>query len=316
MAPAFLQALPDRRRAWVGLLTVCVLAVAIASPWYLRNALWTGNPFFPLGNRLFGRPPPAQLLSNYVYGYGHDLLHFVTSPFDLIWRGEPFDLGWSIGPSYLALVPITFVHRRRERTFQVLAAVLTLFWIVWFYSSPQTRLLLPILPLAAGMVAVALDRLDTEGRARLRARSALGVSIAVGLATSAVVAKGSWRVVAGIETRDGYLRRTAMDYTAFEQMNPLLGADSRLAVSGVPNVYYLRPRATIVSREEIPDLAARGFTHLVWIGDCVEKEPEGDVLWKGRYGRPGSRFQGVDSWPDVCGELIRLNGEAGPRRLL
>ncbi len=62
---AFLQALPDRRRASARLLAVGALAVAIASPWYLRNALWTGNPFLSAGEpplwKAAARPAPVEL---------------------------------------------------------------------------------------------------------------------------------------------------------------------------------------------------------------------------------------------------------------
>ncbi|HEY7120445.1 MAG TPA: hypothetical protein VH475_27925, partial [Tepidisphaeraceae bacterium] len=64
------------REWWKGLLVYSVVAVAVASPWYVRNAVWTRNPVFPLAMNTLGRahfdevqverfriahsPPPAE----------------------------------------------------------------------------------------------------------------------------------------------------------------------------------------------------------------------------------------------------------------
>ncbi|RWX48884.1 Dolichyl-phosphate-mannose-protein mannosyltransferase [Candidatus Electrothrix communis] len=45
----------------------CLAALLSASPWLIKNALWTGNPIYPLYNGFFNRthtaPPPDQQLS-------------------------------------------------------------------------------------------------------------------------------------------------------------------------------------------------------------------------------------------------------------
>jgi hypothetical protein len=300
--------LPDRRRALGRFLAIGGVAAAVASPWYIRNAWLTGNPLYPLGNHFLGLP--VELLSNWTYGYGRDFLHLLSSPFDLIWRGEIFDLGWAFGPAYLALVPIGLLLDRpnpTDRIRPIAAGALLLFWLFWFYSSPQTRLLLPILPLGAGLAAVGFDALDASGRwTRLAARSAVLVPTAVGLATAAVVASGTWRVASGAETHAAFLRRMALDYVAYEQINQRLGPDARPAVEGATNLYYLQPRGTIVHDQEPAALAARGLTHLIWIDACDATPPRGTVLWSGRYMRPGTRFQGTASAVERCAELIRL----------
>jgi hypothetical protein len=303
---AFASALPDCRRAARRFLAIGAIAAGLASPWYIRNTLLTGNPLYPIGNHFFGLPP--EQLSNWHYGYGRNLLYLLSSPFDLVWRGEVFDLGWAFGPAYLALVPIGFLLNRRSHAHRIGAGVLFLFWVFWFYSSPQTRLLLPILPLGAGLGAAGFDALDGSGRwTRLATRLTVLTSVAVGLATAAIVASGTWRVVSGAESRATYLRRMAMDYAAYEQINRLLGPDARPSVQGATNVYYLQPRGTIVGGGQPSALAARGFTYLIWIDACDAKPPEGRVLWAGRYSRPGSRFQGAMAAVERCVDLIRLS---------
>jgi hypothetical protein len=305
---AFAYALPDRRRAVLRFVAIGAIAAALAAPWYVRNAILTGNPLYPVGNQFFGLP--LERLSNWTYGYGRDLLHLLSSPFDLIWRGEVFDLGWAFGPAYLALVPIGLLFNRQSQIHRIAAGVMLVFWVFWFYSSPQTRLLLPILPLGAGVAAAGFDALeDAGGWTRVAARLTVLVSAAVGLAAAGVVAAGTAKVVSGAESRATYLRRMALDYVAYEQINRLLGPEARPAVEGATNLYYLQPRGTIVQNEEPSALAARGLTHLIWIDACDAKAPakaEGKILWAGRYLRPGARFQGGAAAVERCAELIRL----------
>ncbi len=45
----------DVRRWWRAVLVYGVVGAAVASPWLVRNAVWTGNPVFPLALRQFGR---------------------------------------------------------------------------------------------------------------------------------------------------------------------------------------------------------------------------------------------------------------------
>lgn len=65
----FLAVLPDRWKEShfsVGsvipaLLVIGVIAFALVSPWLIRNAVWTGNPVYPLFNHRFGLTLPHQI---------------------------------------------------------------------------------------------------------------------------------------------------------------------------------------------------------------------------------------------------------------
>jgi hypothetical protein len=301
-------ALPDLKRALRRAVPVGVAAIAIGAPWYVRNALFTGNPFYPVANRLFGVSDPPVALSNWTYGFGRDLLHLLTSPFDLVWRGAAFDSGWAVGPAYLALVPVVLVMFRRATAYRLLGVALAIHWLLWFFSSPQTRLLLPIMPMAAGMAGTAFSVLSRERWTAWSARAVVATALAAGLGAAALVARGSWRVAAGIEAREAFLRRMAWDYPAYEEINRRVGPNAKLAVLGATNLYYLEPPATIVYPPDLPSLTERGFTHFVHVSRCGEPPPAtpGDVIWRMRYQLPGSRFQGIPGGQEMCAELATL----------
>jgi hypothetical protein len=298
------------RRALARLALVSLGGLAVASPWYARNALATGNPIYPLGNRLLGIPESVSKLSVWHYGHGSDPLHLLTSPFDLLWRGDAFDSGWSIGPAFLALLPPALLARNRSALAAPMAALIGLYWIFWFYSSPQVRLLLPVLPVAAGLAAVGLEAALASGwLARGAGLATLLVSLAVGLGTAIISAKGSANVVAGRETRQAFLGRMSWDYPAFEQVNRRLGRDARLAVLGISHVYYLDPPVTQVYRDDLQELRRAGFTHLLRVRFCSDGPfPDAPaVLWQGEYLRRGSRFQRLYGDSRGCAQLLALS---------
>jgi hypothetical protein len=300
---------PDRRSAIRRLAVVGGVAVLIAAPWYIRNAVVIGNPFYPLANHLFGGQAMPASSWSWTYGLGRDFLHLLTSPFDLIWRGDAFDSGWATGPAYLALIPVALLARDRPRIRTTVAILIGAYWVFWFYTSPQTRFLLPLSPLAAGLAGVGLEIALVSGVwTRMASCAALLVSLGLGLGTALITARGSARVVAGLESRTEFLRRMAWDYKAFDEVNRLLGPETRLAVFGVPNVYYLKQQVTLVKNVDVSTLMREGFSHLLRIYDCTTYAlPDGpEVIWHGMYQNRGARFQGGHADHQLCAQLTQL----------
>ena len=295
-------------------LTIAV-AFSVALPWYLRNVMLTGNPIFPLANVWLHLPPIALAASQ--YGYGHDLLHFLTSPFDLVWRGDAFDKGWALGPAYLALVPLGIRLTWKTQLGRPVVFVLATWWAIWFFSSPQTRLLLPVLPAAAALASVGAVAALASSGIWLR-RATIGILIAsssVGAAFSVSAVKTFGNAAIGRETRDVFLSRMSWHYLAFQQTNARLSrtADqdnkNRLAVIGADNLYYLRvPATTIRERPSLSELKALGFSHVLHIHPCSlpgMRVPE--TLWQGRYRLILSRMGSGTTDDETCAELGKLD---------
>ncbi len=260
---------PDRRAALRRLLLIGALTFLVAAPWYLRDLILTGNPIYPLANRLFGLPPVTLALL--PYGLGRDVLHLLSSPFDVIVRGDAFDQGWSVGPAYLAFVPLA-IALRPTPTVRTLAGLMLAWWVVWFFSSPQTRLLVPILPAAAGVASLAVTAaFRSPSRAVHGAAAAvLALAGAGAFGMAALSVKVTSRVVLGLETPADYLRRSSWSYVAYDAANRRLPPEARVSVTGGGNLFYLDREARLAGHELRPaaDLLAAGFTHELWIGPC------------------------------------------------
>ena len=287
---------PDWRRGLLRLSVIGGLVALIALPWYVRNALLTGNPIYPLANRLFGKPWVA--FSTFTYGYGNDLLHLLTSPFDLLARGQAFDQGWSIGPALLALVPIG-VAAHKSRLTWILLGGLGLWWLVWYFSSPQTRLLLPVLPMAAGLASVGMRAVRDGGGRSVRILAAVAVMITAGggLATAGLAVRMSAKVNIGLESDAEYLERNSWNYPAYEAVNRGVAEDAKVASVGAGNNLFYSDRTIRYLGEterSIADLRREGFTHELRIALCP-LGPVGDgrrILTEGSYPLRASRFSG------------------------
>ena len=254
-------------------------------PWYIRNAVFTGNPIYPLANRLFGLP--HVLLAAVPYGIGSDFLHLLTSPFDLLARGAAFDQGWAVGPAYLALAPLGIAVSRRSQIAPIAAVVIVLWWLVWFFSSPQVRLLLPILPLAAGLASVGISAALSCQRRSLEAGALAVVAVSVlgGLGSAGLYAVRTAKVVLGLESSTRYLEENSWDYPAYENVDRLVPLNASIAVEGANNLYYLtRPaRFFLDPTPTLDELRAGGFTHLLKIDCCPTAQSGGQppALWRG-----------------------------------
>lgn len=181
----------DRR-----LLTAYCLPLALAAPYYLRNWIFTGNPFYPF---LFGGKYwdafRAEWFSRFGTGLLNDPFQLVLAPWNVTIFGVEGAMGFeaTIGPLLLMLLPLWLGVRgqgsggrdqksaveladdtMRNAQFAIryspfairhllfFSIALYLFWLWGVAQSKllmQTRLLFPAFPAFAILAAIAFERL-------------------------------------------------------------------------------------------------------------------------------------------------------------
>lgn len=165
------------------------VALAVGLPWYLKTFLYTGDPVYPFGWKLFhGRYWNDAAALGYAkdqvaFGLGKDPLHLLLAPWNvtleaqLISQARPYifteyvDRGLGLSPVFLAVgMALPLLVRRWDRT-----AVACLFWglgisATWFFMMQQTRYLIPALPAFALVCAWGLAQ---AGKLAQRAGGAL-----------------------------------------------------------------------------------------------------------------------------------------------
>jgi hypothetical protein len=256
-------------------LAFAIPALAVALPWYVKNTVLTGNPFYP---HLFGglnASAAGELTSTMqTFGDGHSALDFALLPASLLVDGKPFDGGQYLSPLFLLFAPLALFLRVRAAVVLVWAGVL-LYVVLWFVTSQQARFLVPLMPVLAVLGALGALALAREGRlGRLAVVASTSVALFVGLGASTVYAAQFAPVVLGHQSKQQFLREKVSNYQGIEWLNQRLGRRDRVATD-IWGLFYLRmPYATFGTMGDLlpPDAgpdATRAFAHKYGITDVA-----------------------------------------------
>lgn len=256
-------------RALAGALTFGLLVLAIVIPWYVRNAIETGNPIYPFGHGLFpGRYWSAEAgayLDEYYRWYqttyaarragaaygGLDVLRF---PWDLTMHPEAFEntarAAFDVSPILLAFLPGLLLLRRRRAAVLTVAAIGVAFTaIIAGGAWAHPRYVLPgvLLALAAAIPAGQA----IVGRRVLAA--ILAVTIAGNLALIVLrLGRPMWpdqvRVALGRMDDATFLRRYSPRWVFWTAANASIPADGRVVVlEKIPHPYYIERPFVLLS---------------------------------------------------------------------
>ncbi|MBI4497508.1 MAG: glycosyltransferase family 39 protein [Chloroflexi bacterium] len=140
-------------------------AVLVASPWYLKNAWWTGNPVYPFYDAVFrgdleGAVVYTQALQSTGLGTGRTLLDYLLLPGTLMLNSVRFTgnhAPTAFSP-LLFLLPLGVIPGW-PRGAGPLAAVAGLLFVLWAVGPQEPRYYLPGVVLLCVLTAVALARL-------------------------------------------------------------------------------------------------------------------------------------------------------------
>lgn len=256
-----------------------ILSAIFPCLWYAKNAMINGNPFGPFVEGTFdGRdwtPENTVAYRASVESVDRSVMHLLTAPFLLFIDGARYGELTFFGPILLMLFPL-FLFRSKDLRSRHLLALCIFTYLMWFLTSQQSRLLLPIVGVMAVLCASVF---------RVERRIALHQFIAVMVLASMLLnlafpmgyhLKGL-PVVLGLESVDEYKERIRPVYPAFRYINGNLPQGSRLAMIGeihaywsdVPFVYECAAMQGILRYEtstaqEIYDaMKGQGITHLL-----------------------------------------------------
>jgi len=274
------------RRLWRSAqdgLIVCAVAVALWSPWLVKNFLLTGNPTYPF---FFGGIHWDAWRSWWYDRPGTGLAYsapwkLITAPWDMtIWGVEErAGYGATLGPLFLALLPFLALAwpwlplRKRRWVASVVpfCAVVYAFWLWGIARSRlllQSRLLLPIFPLLALSAAIAVEGLRSLPSPVLKldwiARAVVTTVLLLSLlgTTLSTLGEDPLPVLVGFESRDAFLiRRLGWYYVAIDTVNRTLPADAAVLLLWEPRSYH----CVLECR---PDALLDRFLHASYLHDA------------------------------------------------
>jgi hypothetical protein len=233
-------------------------AVAVALPWYVKNALLTGNPFYP---HVFGglNPSAARELDSSMRSFGHGRapLDFLLLPVRLLADAKPFDAGEFLSPLFLVFAPTALlISRARHAVLAAWAGVL-IFVVAWFVTTQQARFLVPLMPVLAVLAALGALTLSSQGRlGRVLVVAGTAAALAVGVGGSVVYAAQFAPVVVGTESRDQFLTEKVSNYEGVEWLNRQLGPEDKVATDIWALLYLKVPYTTFGTMGDVLPLNA------------------------------------------------------------
>ena len=250
---------------WYGILFF-VIAAFTASPWYLKNYLQTGNPFYPLFGGFFKslhHHPALEASGRHAIEktrqigffkmrevmYGESFWETLLIPIRIFFQGKDNSYQYFQGvlnPILIIFSPF-ILFKRRYRKDQIVFVVFTVFFIamVFFLTAKQVRYILPVLPFLAIIAVMGIkDLLDMmterpffsalrfEEKLKSIGRVFVFASIAILLTFNFIYLKNRTKIinpfpyVLGKETREAFLKHHLLDYDAVEYVNHFLPDDA------------------------------------------------------------------------------------------
>ena len=257
-----------------------LIALFVAIPWYARNAVTMGNPFYPFafGGRYWDAFR-SQWYAGAGTGIGWDALQIFSLPLTVIlgYHDENFFDG-RLGPLFLILAPFTlwiFFSRARQDSEQGLSLqAIGLFsalsfaaWTLGVINSIslwQARLLLPALVPFAIPTALGWDMVKSFDSTRFRMGFFTDVVIATVIALTIfdngmfVLQRNPLAFAFGAQSREQYIARVNPSYATLIQIMEELPADAHMYSLFEPRSYGL-PRLTQ------PDPINYNFSHDLYL---------------------------------------------------
>jgi 4-amino-4-deoxy-L-arabinose transferase-like glycosyltransferase len=253
-----------------------LVSAAIASPWWAKNLVYTGNPLFPFLYRIFGGNDwdagRAEVLSMFLKNWGgasEGLLGFLLLPFTITLSSRFFSMDrfdGMIGPAFLIGVPLVLLaawkalpggrggkavsaadtSRAPGSSPHLVIALSIAHGALWLILSRQIRFLLPAIALWAALIEAALPAALEPGKWRAITSLALrlGVAFDVLVIATNFAAHNPVPVVLGLEPEALYLDRELPggDYAVFAFIEKELPASSRVLFGGLGNPGFLCKR--------------------------------------------------------------------------
>jgi hypothetical protein len=262
-----------------------VPALLVALPWYLRNWLVMGNPFYPFvfGGRFWDTFRTAWL-NDAGTGIGWDWREILLLPFTVTlgYRDQNFYDG-RVGPLFLLLIPLTLwilwkkrvAPQSERRALFAIAAFFGMNAIFWTFGVIQTsslwqsRLLWPGLIPFAIPVGLALSHLADLDLPRLRvsfiATGLFALVIGVTLLDNSLslVFRRPLVYALGMETRQAY----------FERIQPRYSQALELVESTPEDAYIyfiFEPRSYAMPRKVQPDPINDNLMHDYYLFGIAE----------------------------------------------
>lgn len=264
-----------------------LIALIVFSPWMIRNAVWKGNPVYPLYDSFFKKQgggikaeplrgksitiAPLGKTSLFTYRkivYGERWWEMALLPVRIFFQGRdgnPQFFDGVLNPFLLILTIFAFFPRSKDppelvREKKILLVYAALFFAFAFFTSAlRVRYISPIIPPLVILSTFGLRNLmHAAGRMKARVAGKLACALIL-LLTVCGMAFNAWYLftqfdkmrpfgyISGKVGRDQYITRYRREYPVMQYANRTLPLDAKISF------LFLGKRGYYCDREYVPD---------------------------------------------------------------
>jgi hypothetical protein len=245
-------------------LIFALIAILVASPWYMKNYFLTDNPFYPLFNTFFQslhQHPIENMLQYQVMKktdglnffqvrellYGEKLWEMLLIPIRMFFQGNDYGYQYFQGvlnPVLIVFAPFALINKKYRRDKFIFFIFSMVFMaLAYFLTRQQVRYLLPIFPLLSILAIMGIKNLAKYIREinyfsslpetfNLLVRNSIFLGVIVLLSFNFVYLKNRVNIIkpfayiSGSETKNEFLKRHLSYFPAVEYINASLPKDS------------------------------------------------------------------------------------------
>jgi hypothetical protein len=254
-----------------------IVSAAVASPWYIKNFMLTGNPFYPLFDSVFKTFQNSQDIVGVVkqgsekivgegmgffqfrgYLYNENFWETLAIPVRMFFQGEDNSYQYFQGrlnPILLLFLPVAFLNKTyRKEQFFFLTFCFCFIFLAFFLTAKQVRYILPVLPFLTILAVMGIRNLSDQLNAN-NANVNRAIKVCLYLTVTALLIPNAiylhqhfYKIdplpyVFGKETRDDFLKRHLIDYEAVQFIN------QQLPKNAIVYTIYLGRRGYYLERE-------------------------------------------------------------------
>lgn len=242
-------------RAALGQVVIMGLsALVVVSPWILRNAVWTGNPFYPFLGTFFGVGEGVPFLGtmgslNYrMEAFEETWLEMLTLPVRILIAGEDDSArGFAgvLGPIFFfSWIPFFWPSARPQRWIGFSCVFLALYFLFSiFLFHVYVRYLLPLLLVGVSLAVIGIQQVAQWAPPALR-RVMFVLCFLVHGFFSIHYAYGLWQkadmveYLFGGQSKEDYLLKHLSEYSMIQYINSNISKDAQIYLLYSGNRYY------------------------------------------------------------------------------
>ncbi len=226
-----------------------LLALALMAPWYLKNWLWFGTPFFPTGLTVLDGEIRLRMMLFVGYVQGSSRLPGATFLHKLRWLlTAPWQLDYIMPPVALPLILFLLLSSGNSWKRNALQIGFLRF-LLWMFGPPGIRFLMAAFGLFGLETTIIIAQNWQRPHAfrrwsvRVTFLSTMVLGLGVGIFWGMVfLSLRPWQVVLGWESREAFLERRVDGYRAWQYVREHLGEQDRVLLVGDARHYYCPPQ--------------------------------------------------------------------------